>query len=103
MTQRPALTPSGDGPRARPTARSDAAWSATWPASSTGSSRPNPRFDLHRSVRENDHLSKQITSPLASSGPSGQRPAVSSWLLGVELQPPVRALAERPAQVFAGD
>jgi hypothetical protein len=28
------------------------------PASSTDSSKPNPRFDQHRSVRENDHLSK---------------------------------------------
>jgi transposase len=39
---------------ARPTARSDAVWSARSPASSTGSSRPNPRFDQHRSVTWND-------------------------------------------------
>jgi transposase len=44
MTQRPAPTPNGDGPRARPTVRSDAAWSATPPASSTDSGG-NPRFD----------------------------------------------------------
>src|SRR4029453_16117388 len=37
--QRPAPTPNGDGPRARPIASSNAAWSATSPASSTDSSR----------------------------------------------------------------
>jgi hypothetical protein len=34
--------------------RSDAAWCATSPPSSTGSSRPNPRLDQHRSVQRND-------------------------------------------------
>jgi transposase len=49
--QRPALTPSGVAPRARPTARSNAAWSATSPASSTGNSRSLQPLTQHRSVR----------------------------------------------------
>jgi hypothetical protein len=58
MTQRPAPTPNGDGPRARPTVRSDAAWSATPPASSTDSEAIHA-LTQHRSVRQNDQLSKR--------------------------------------------
>jgi transposase len=41
------------------TARSGAAWSARSPASSSDSSKPNPRFDQHRTVQGNDQLSKR--------------------------------------------
>jgi hypothetical protein len=54
MTRRPAPTPNGAAPRARPTARSDAAWSAMSPASSTDSWRPTRGLTQHRSVKRND-------------------------------------------------
>src|SRR5512132_3465937 len=43
-----------------------------------------------------------ITSPLVSSAPSGHRPGGSSWWLGIQLQPPTGALAERCLECRAG-